>query len=202
MRFLTLISVSALALTAACTSQGNTTAANDTLASDVAMPTANDGMAANVGAANSGTDAAMALSDQDFADTMGASDMFEIESGKLARTKAESADVKSFAAMLIIDHNKSTGDLKKAAAAAKPAIIPVPKMTAEQESNLAALRSATPGAAFDTLYLSQQIPAHEKALATLKSYAASGANADFKAFATKTQGPVSMHLERARALSQ
>jgi putative membrane protein len=194
MRLLTLLPVSVFALTAACTSPMGSAPANDTMASD--------GLTANETAANAAANAAMSMSDQDFADTMGASDMFEIESAKLARTKAASADVKSFAAMLIIDHNKSTTELKAAAAAAKPAIIPVPKMTAEQEANLAALRTAAAGAAFDAAYLSQQVAAHERALAILKTYAASGGNADFKAFATQTQVPVAMHLDKARAMQR
>ena len=50
-----------------------------------------------------------------------ASDMYEIESGKLAQTKATAPEVKAFGAMLVTDHGKSSADLKAAAAEAHDA---------------------------------------------------------------------------------
>lgn len=150
---------------------------------------------------NMTADAATPTTGAEFANMAAASDMFEIESAKIAAGKAVNADVKAFAAMLSKDHTKSSADLKAAGAKASPAIVPNPVLTAEQTANLAALRNAT-GEAFDTLYLGQQVTAHEKALALLKGYSAGGDTESLKDFATKTVLPVQMHLDRAKELSR
>lgn len=168
---------------------GNDVAATDnmTMANDIAM--AND------------TAPAPMMMGADFVNAAAASDAYEIESSKLAAEKAQRADVKTFAQMLVADHEKSTAELKTAAATATPQITPNPAMNAEQTANMEALRAAAP-ADFDRVYLAQQVPAHEKALAMLQSYSAGGDIPAVKEWAGKTAGPVGMHLERARALSQ
>src|SRR4051794_22853407 len=58
-----------------------------------------------------GNDTAMTSAPQnatDFAAAAGASDMFEIQSSKMAQSQASSAKVKDFASMLVTDHTKST----------------------------------------------------------------------------------------------
>ena len=60
------------------------------------------------------TAAVVAMAAADFANTVAASDMFEIESGKLAAQKGTSAEIKDFGTMLQADHKKSTDDLKAA----------------------------------------------------------------------------------------
>ena len=66
---------------------------------------------------------------------------------------------------------------------------------------LDALKAAGPEQ-FDALYLSQQIPAHEQALAMLQGYAQSGDVAALKDHAAKTAPVVQKHLDRARELSR
>jgi putative membrane protein len=169
--------------------------------------TASDAAGADTAATmpiDSPTDGAMAgdastpTTAQAFADAAAASDTFELESSRLAQKMGKSAAVKDFAAMMIKDHTKSTADLKTAASKASPAVTPAPKMTAEQQSNLDALKSATGN--FDQLYGQQQVAAHEKALAMLQGYASGGDTASLKDFASKTAPVVSGHLEHARSL--
>ncbi len=135
----------------------------------------------------------------DFANEAATSDQFEIKSSQLAARQAGSAGVKSFAAMMIADHARSTNDLRAAAAQVVPAVTPVPALTPEQEANLAALAKAK-GAAFDTLYAQAQVTGHENALATLQGYAARGDQAALKAFAARTAPAVEKHLADARKL--
>lgn len=137
----------------------------------------------------------------DFANAAAASDLFEIRSSQLAARQARSAEVKSYAAMLIAEHTKSTNDLRAAAAQGTPAVTLAPALTAEQEANLTALAAAQ-GPAFDTLYAQVQVPAHENALATLRGYAERGDQAALRAFAAKTAPVVEKHLEQARALAK
>lgn len=149
----------------------------------------------------SGSATAMApLAPADFVNAAAASDQFEIQSSQMALEKSQNADVKSFAQMLITEHQKSTADLKAAAAKATPALTPKPALNAEQRADLDALRQAG-GADFDRVYLTKQVPAHQKALDMLTSYAVGGENQGLKDFASKTQGPVQKHLEQAQKLA-
>jgi putative membrane protein len=153
------------------------------------------------GAANEATQAAApgASTGQEYAAMASASDMFEIESARLAVEKSQNAGVKELARMLIADHEKSTADLKTAAGEAQPAITVTPQMDAEQQGNVQALRSAN-GAQFDQAWLQQQVAAHEKALALVQGYAERGDVASLKQHATTVAGPIQRHLERARQL--
>lgn len=185
---------------AACGDRNDTTTAEANVATenlsidDSAMADAPDG---NLTAPA----AVMPSTPQEFADLAAASDQFEIESGTIAQEKAQAGPVKEFAAMLVKDHTKSTADLKAAAGQADPAITPAPVLDAEQTANLAALRAAS-GADFDRLYIQQQIPAHEKALALLQGYSASGDAVPLRDFASKVAPVVQQHLEHARSLQQ
>lgn len=137
----------------------------------------------------------------EFANMAATSDQFEIKSSQLAATQASSAGVKTYAAMLVKEHTKSTNDLKTAAAKGSPAVTPAPAMTAEQTANLDALTKAK-GPAFDTLYAQVQIPAHENALAMLQGYAARGDQPALKAFAAANAPVVEKHLTQARGLAK
>lgn len=196
-------SVAALSL-AGCgrTSEGTGGAGPDNMA---VANVASDDMAANDMAANATatTDvaAAPAMMGADFVNAAASSDMFEIESSKMAIDKAKSADVKAFANMLVADHEKSTAGLKTATGAAKPPMTPAPALNAEQSANIAALKAAAPDA-FDQTYISQQIPGHEKALAMLQAYAANGDIPTVKDWAGKTAPVVSQHLARAKELAK
>lgn len=200
---MTLAAGAALALAlAACNRADDTVAnidnaaANDVLANDMM---ANDMMAndMNAAAANAGAVAPMAAAA--FANTVAASDAFEIESGKLAAEKGTAKAVKDFGTMMQTDHKKSTADLKTAAGKAEPAITPASTLTAEQQGNLDKLKAAS-GADFDRMYAEQQVAAHQKALDALQTYAAGGDAASLREFAAKAVNVVQGHLEKARAL--
>jgi putative membrane protein len=160
-------------------------------------------MPADPAMTDNGADNAMAAEAaspaQKFANDVGASDYYEIEAGKLAQEKAQAAGLKEFGKMMVEHHTDSTNKLKAAGAKANPAIAPSPALTAEQEANLAALRSAE-GAAFDTAYKTQQVAAHEKALAIVKGYAASGEVPELKAFASDAQKVVQAHLTKIQGM--
>lgn len=186
-------SAAALAL-AAC---GGNEGAGDNAAADANMMMEDEspGMNDMAGAA------AMPASGQEYAAMAAASDMYEIESSRLAADKAASAETKDYARMLIRDHEKATADLKTAAQQAQPAITVSPQLNPEQQANMEALRGAN-SAEFDRLYFQQQIPAHEKALAMVEGYAGNGDVPSLKQHASTVSAPIRQHLERARELSQ
>jgi putative membrane protein len=183
----------ALAL-AAC--GGNDTTTNTVMTDNMTgmdMP-ADTNMADNVVAAD-----AVASPGQKFANDVGASDWFEIEAGKLAQEKAHDQKLKDFGKLMVEHHTASTDKLKAAGAKASPAITPSPALNTEQEANLEALRAAD-DAAFDALYKTQQIAAHEKALATVKDYAATGDVPELKKFAGEAEKIVQAHLTKIKGL--
>jgi putative membrane protein len=134
-----------------------------------------------------------------FANAAAASDYYEVEAGKLAEDKATSKGLKDFGKMMVAAHTESTAKLKAAAAKASPTVMVDPVLNAGQEANLAALREAK-GADFDARYKTQQIAAHEQALAAMKDYAASGDVPELKKFAGDTVKVVETHLAKIKAL--
>src|SRR5690606_34650786 len=66
--------------------------------------------------ANAAAASALPTDAQSFVDTASASDMYEVEAGKLAQTMGTAQAVKDFGKTLETDHTKSTADLKAAAA--------------------------------------------------------------------------------------
>ena len=141
---------------------------------------------------------AVADEPQVFVEKMSASDMFEIQAGELAQEMGTSQKVKDFGAMMVTDHTASSTELTAAAEAAEPAITPAPKLTADQQAKLDALRAAGDG--FDALYAQQQVAAHELALSTLQAQAATGSAASLREFAAATAPVVEQHLGTARTL--
>ena len=137
---------------------------------------------------------------QGFVDTMAASDMFEVEAGKLARDMGKSQAVKDFGAMMVKDHTTSSDKLKAAVGEAGNGLAVAPALTPVQQGNLDQLRGA--GENFDAMYAQQQVDAHETALGVLQAQAQSGTVAQLKTFAGDTAKVVQGHLDHARELAK
>ena len=127
-----------------------------------------------------------------FVAAVGASDLYEIQSSALARGKAQSAELRSYAQRLEREHGASSGELK--AAAAKAGVSASPALDAEKQGMLDQLKGAS-GAAFDAMYIDQQRLAHQKTLMLLQNYAAGGDDDALKAFAEKAQSMVEQHTD-------
>lgn len=136
---------------------------------------------------------------QVFSDLAAASDMFEIESSKLAAEKAGSAKVKAFAEQMVKAHTDSTAKLTAAAAKATPPITPAPTLTAAQQTQLDDLKSKS-GTAFDEAYAKAQVAAHQATLDVLKGYSAGGDEPALKTFAGDLIPAVIAHLNMAKGL--
>lgn len=145
-------------------------------------------------------DAALAPSAaQVFANTAAASDMFEVETSKLAQEKGTVAKVKTFAGNMVKAHTESTAKLKTAASAAAPPLVPDAVLSSAQQQTLDALKTKT-GADFDTAYAKAQVDAHQATLDALKVYSATGDVPTLKAFATEMVPVVTGHLNMAKGL--
>jgi putative membrane protein len=192
------LSVAFFAVVIGAAGCNRTDATNDisTEANLAADSAANDVLGANEQISDSSglpTDAA------GFANAVAASDMFEIESAKIAADKASSAQIKSFAEQLRADHEKSSAELKAAAAKGTPPTAVTPKLTAEQQGMLDQLKSAA-GADFDRRFIDLQTNAHQKALALLQNYVGNGDAAPLKDFASKAAAVVEGHLDHVNTI--
>jgi putative membrane protein len=197
MKMKTILASAAVLALCACGDGSQGSEGSNTAMNDMTMDNSN---AMEMNMADSNAMAAdMPKTGQEYAAMAGGSDMYEIESSKLAMEKSQNKDLKDFAQMLVTDHQKSTDQLKSAAREAQPAVTVSPKMTPEQESNLQALRSAN-GAQFDQAYLQQQVAAHQKALAMVQGYAQNGDVPSLKQHASTVSGPIQQHLEKAQQL--
>lgn len=123
----------------------------------------------------------------------GASDQYELQSSRLVLATTKNPALKRFATMMVTDHTKSTADVKAAAIQSKLSPKP-PMLDAMGTKNIAALKAAT-GTARDSLYITQQKTAHEKALALHQNYAATGTAPALKQTAAKIAPVVQHHID-------
>lgn len=128
----------------------------------------------------------------------GASDLYEIESSRLAAERAERSEVRDMARQLIADHTRSSEQVMAAARAdgLRPA---PPRMEPRQRAMIRQLER-TRGRMFDRMYLSQQVPAHREALTLHRNYMRAGRSDDLRRAAAGIVPVVQNHLNHARRL--
>jgi len=136
---------------------------------------------------------------QGFVDAASASDMFEIESARVAQEKTQDQAVRDYAQMMIDDHTTSTQNLEQAAGQAEGGVNVSPRLMPAQEQQLTELRGAT-AEEFDALYKQQQVAAHEQALNLMQTYSQSGTAEPLQTHATQTAPIIERHLGMARDL--
>jgi putative membrane protein len=179
------VAVGALSLSA-CKQEGTSISNNQTQGmTDEAMVENSATGAGNMGmAANSSAD-------MTYIQNAAASDMFEIETSRLALEKAAMPSVKTYAQMMIDEHTKSSNELK---AAAGQANMPVPAaLPSDKQAKVDALRGLS-GAEFDRQYLADQRSGHQETLAKVNAYLAAAPAGPLKDHASKVTGVVQKHL--------
>lgn len=135
----------------------------------------------------------------EFAMMAAMSDMFEIESSRIALQKAQSPQVKQFAQMMIDDHTRMSNDMKAAVQAAGLTVTPPTQLSGDYQTWMSDLQQAT-GDDFGDKYLDHQQEAHERALALMENYAANGDTQQLKTLAAAAVPKIRAHLEMARRL--
>jgi putative membrane protein len=137
---------------------------------------------------------------EDFVLEAATSDMFEIESSKLAAERAD-APSKAFAQQMITDHQKTTEEMKQLVDGGKVKVALPTSMTSTQQKMLDKLKNLQ-GADFTEQYHSDQVSAHKDAVDLFKRYGEEGENADLKAWAAKTRPALEHHLMMAQDLDK
>jgi putative membrane protein len=137
---------------------------------------------------------------EDFVKQVAISDMFEIESSKLAQFKGNST-TKTFAGQMVIDHTKTSTELKGMISGGKvKAELPI-AIDSSHQSKLDKLKGLN-GADFDKQYASDQQSAHKDAVDLFERYLKGGDNADLKSWARTTVTALRHHKEMADKLPQ
>ena len=136
---------------------------------------------------------------EDFAKEVAICDMFEIQSSKLAQTKAQNASIKTFAGEMVGDHQKTTSEFKGLVTSGKVRVDLPTAMDSSHQSKLDKLNGLS-GADFDKQYVSDQQSAHKDAVNLFERYAKGGDHADLKTWAGKTLPTLRHHKEMADKL--
>ena len=136
----------------------------------------------------------------DFVKEVAISDMFEIESSKLAQDKGNAPE-KKFASQMITDHTKTSTELKGLVSSGKVKADLPADLDSSHQSKLDKLKDES-GKDFSSDFDSDQVSAHKDAVSLFERYAKGGDNADLKNWAGKTLPALKHHLSMAQALKK
>jgi putative membrane protein len=136
---------------------------------------------------------------EDFIKEAATSDMLEIESSKLAQQKGN-PDEKKFAEQMIMDHTKTSSELKSMVSDSMKAAIPT-ALDDSSQKKLNKLRDAKPED-FASEYDPMQVSAHKDAVSLFERYAKGGDEPKLKTWAGKTLPALQHHLEMAQDMNK
>lgn len=166
-------------------------------------PVAAQDMMATTGSMSStetGVSPMSGVSATDYVKLAADSDMYEIQSSRLALTKSKRDDVKAFAQQMITDHTGTTKALMAALKNNDRTIArPSTQLSSTNAAKLALLKKA-PKATFDDMYLQQQAQAHQAAWALHKGYATDGTDPALKQVASTAVPVIERHLQHAKQM--
>lgn len=133
---------------------------------------------------------------QNFVSAASAAGMAEIDTAKLALTKSQSADIRTFAQRIIDDHTRAGEALKAIAQRQKLVLSDSPGMVDQAKAKVLDVRDES----FDAAYANNQVGAHEEAVKLFTDAANNSSDTEIKAFAQKTLPVLQQHLEMAQEL--
>jgi putative membrane protein len=126
------------------------------------------------------------------------SDMFEIESSRLALQMSRNPAVRQFAQMLINDHSRMSSEMMGVAQSA--GLPPPPMQMMPRHAEMMQRLSASTPTDFDMNYRREQIMAHQEAVTMHRTFADRGDLPALRALAARAAPVVEMHLAEAQRL--
>lgn len=146
-------------------------------------------------ASGSGT---LSKGDQKILMDMARANIAEIEAGKLAQSKSQNDQVKSYAQQMIDDHSKALTELQQLAQAKG---VTLPTEPDAKHKAMAAKLEKMNGEAFDKAYMAQAgLQDHKRMHSKLMSDQKRAKDPDVKAAATKMAPVVEQHLKSAQQM--
>jgi len=122
--------------------------------------------------------------------------MAEVELGKLASEKAESAQVRQFGERMVKDHSKANDELKSIAQQ-KNITLPT-AIDAKDQATFDRL-SKLSGAQFDRAYMQDMLQDHRQDVNDFRKESQGGKDSEVKAWAAKTLPTLEEHLRLAQS---
>jgi putative membrane protein len=135
----------------------------------------------------------------EFVSKVAISDMFEIESSKLALAKQPDEDTKPFADKMVRDHQKTSSELKGLVESGKVKATIPSALDSEHQKMLDELKGKS-GKDFDQSYDRIQVKAHQDAVSLFEAYAKGGEDPELKTWAATTLPHLKEHLTMAQKL--
>jgi len=139
----------------------------------------------------------MSAQDKDFMMEAALGGMMEVELGRMATQQGTSDAVKQFGQRMVDDHSKANQELMSLASSKG---ITLPTSIDDKHKKEMTKLSAMSGAEFDRAYSKLMLSDHKKDVAAFEKQSTRGADADLKAFASKTLPTLQEHLKMANAL--
>ena len=140
----------------------------------------------------------LSKNDKQFFEKAAAGGMMEVEVGRLAESKAQNADVKSFGATLVKDHSAANDELK-ALAQKKGVALPTALPKHEQKT----VDKLSKAKDFDKEFIKEVgLEDHKKDIKLFEKTSKDSKDADVKAFAAKTLPTLQQHHQRADEISK
>ncbi|MGX4642779.1 DUF4142 domain-containing protein [Massilia sp. SYSU DXS3249] len=161
------------------------------------MSSETSGQSGTAGATAAGT-AKMSKADSKGIMDMAMVNMAEIEMGKLAQSKSQNPEVKTYAQQMIDDHTKGLAEVQ-AVAQSKGVTLPTELDT--KHKAMSARLAKLSGEKFDREYMKVGgVASHKEAHALLKKNEKAAKDADVKALTTKMMPVVEQHLKSAQQM--
>lgn len=140
----------------------------------------------------------LATQDRKFLDDAAKAGVAEVALGGIAKDRAQSQQVKDFAATMVKDHTDANSKLQGIASG--KGIAPPADMTSKDKRTQHKLEKLA-GTAFDAAYVKSQLDAHKDAVALFRKESTSGRDPELKAFATDTLPTLEKHLQHVQDLA-
>ena len=163
--------------------------------SPAAVDKAQDAMAGPVGQTSAATMGSNMVSAYVPNAAMG--DMYEILAADIAIERSSNADIKALANMIKTDHTAASNAMKAMLPQAAPDMTPPTDLDERRQGLIDNLRSA-PAATFDTVWLDQQIAAHNEALTLHRGF--SDQDSPLAAHARSVVPKIEAHLREAERI--
>jgi putative membrane protein len=150
----------------------------------------------NTNSANSNASSnALSSGDRDFMTKAAIGGMEEVQLGRLAAQKGVNNDVKQFGQRMVDDHSKANNELMSLAAQKN---VTLPTALDQQHQDDVDRLTKLSGAAFDREYMTMMVKDHIEDVAEFQREAASGSDADVRAWAGRTVPTLQQHSQMAQ----
>ncbi len=135
---------------------------------------------------------------EQFVQSLAMGDLFELEAGRLAQSRAISEEVREAGAIMVKDHTRSARELQDTATASQ---VSVPTRLDGPHAALIDRLHKTSPEQFDKVWISQQLAAHKQSIDLLRRYRKDGKNAEMRRFAGEALPLIESHLARMETLA-